>query len=165
MSYAQGPIQPRLDTTVGGLPYIKTSNNGTTCALGSNEISMSAPYAIFGATADSFCKLYATNYFGTRSLQAKNTISGFYPNFYISDPTEIKSTWTSFSNITLSGTSDVKYEVVYLFYTSVTANLDIDGQPVEMNVLTDAEIKIEIKSGGDIVAGNGYYRKLGSIIT
>lgn len=165
MSYAQGPIQPRLDTTVAGLPYIKTSSSGTTCALGSNELSMSAPYAIFGSTADSFCKLYATNYFGSQSLQSKNSISGFYPEFYIASPTEVRSTWIPFSNITLSGSTSVKYEVVYLFYTSVTANLDIDGQPVETNVVTDAEIKIEIKSGGDIVAGNGYYRKLGSIIT
>jgi hypothetical protein len=165
MSYAQGPVQPRLNATVGALPYINTTANGTTCALGAYEISMSAPYAIFGLTADSFCKLYATNYFGTQALQAKNTISGFYPDFYIASPTEVRSTWTSFNNITLSGSSDVKYEVIYVFYTSVTANLDIDGQPVETNVVTDAQLKIEIKSGGDIVAGVGYYRKLGNIIT
>lgn len=161
MSYAQGPIQPRLDTTVGGLPYIKTTTNGTTCALGQNEISMSAPYAIFGSTADSFCKLYATNYFGTRSLQAKNTISGFYPDFYIADPTEIKSTWTGFGpTVELPGLSNIKYEVIKVYGNTV----NINGH----DVLTDIGIQITIEDGGTLVeapSGSGYYRKLGTIIS
>jgi hypothetical protein len=165
-NYAQGPIQPRVNSTVGALPYIKTTGSGTTCAIGTHEIAMNAPYAIFGATADSFTKLFATNYFATQSLFPKNTISGFFPEFYIADVNEIKSTWTPFSGpLILSGSSTVKYEVIYLSTTVTTATVKVNGVDTSLDIPTDISLGLGVFSGGDdIEASNGYYRKLGQIV-
>jgi hypothetical protein len=165
-NYAQGPIQPRVNSTVGALPYIKMSSSGTTCAFGSNELAMNAPYAIYGSTADSYTKLFATNYFGSQSLQCKNTISGFFPEFYIASSTEIKSTWTPFSGpLVLSGESTIKYEVIYLSIAVTTATVKVNGVDTSLDIPTDISLGLGVFSGGDdIEASNGYYRKLGSVI-
>lgn len=170
MSYGQGPIKPRHNDFTYQLPYINSSINGNTCDAEPNEIFISTPYNLNGATADGFSKIFVTNSFGISGnlVPYKNTISGFLPDFYVQSPTEIGSTWIKFvGNISLPGSSSINYEVIYILYNGITARVyNVNtGLTADTDIITSTELVHEIKTGGTVINGSGLYRKLGTIST
>lgn len=168
MSYGQGPIKPRHNDSTYQLPYISSSISGNTCDAEANEIFISTPYNLNGATADGFSKIFVTNSFGVAGTPVpyKNTISGFHPDFYIQSPTEVGSSWIKFTgNVSLSGATTINYEVMYILYNGITARLyNVDtGLTADTEIITSVELVHEIKVGGSSINGSGLYRKLGTI--